>query len=213
MESAKRRKVVRSYRVVFRRRWRIYRLQNWRIPLPNGIELRAVGYWLAALGAIAILGRLPGVGLLIGLLPPSLRLAALPLIAAAALSRWELDGRSPHRALVGILGYYARARHLAGLRPCPSEGAELAPLETLAMAPELSGAGYPRGRVVGPARLLLRYPAKVKVEGSRARDRASRPEDRLASARRLRLASVPHAAPLRVGKVLEVPRGSEVIFE
>ena len=41
------RKVVRSYRLVFRRRWRIFRIQNWRIPLPGGLELRMIGYWLA----------------------------------------------------------------------------------------------------------------------------------------------------------------------
>ena len=31
-------KVVRSYRLVFRRRWRIFRIGNWRLPLP-GAEL------------------------------------------------------------------------------------------------------------------------------------------------------------------------------
>jgi hypothetical protein len=34
------RKTVRSYRLVFRRRWRIFRIQGWRTPLPGGIELR-----------------------------------------------------------------------------------------------------------------------------------------------------------------------------
>ena len=48
-------KVVRSYRLVFRRRWRIFRIQNWRIPLPGGLELRLLGYWLACLAAIALL--------------------------------------------------------------------------------------------------------------------------------------------------------------
>ena len=45
-------KVVRSYRLVFRRRWRIFRIGNWRIPLPGGLELRLIGYWLACLATI-----------------------------------------------------------------------------------------------------------------------------------------------------------------
>jgi hypothetical protein len=34
MAEAKPRKLIRSYRLVFRRRWRIFRIQGWRIPLP-----------------------------------------------------------------------------------------------------------------------------------------------------------------------------------
>src|SRR5215471_5371761 len=96
-------KVVRSYRLVFDRRWRLFRIQGWRIPLPGGIELRLVGYWLACLGALLFLGRLPLLGAFVSLAPPSLRLIALPLAAAWLLSRWALDGRPPHRALLGIL--------------------------------------------------------------------------------------------------------------
>ncbi len=70
-QSARQPKVIRSYRLVFRRRWRIFRIQNWRIPLPGGLELRAVGYWLACMAALALAARLPGLGLLLGALPPS----------------------------------------------------------------------------------------------------------------------------------------------
>ena len=91
-------------------------------------------------------------------LPPSLRLLALPIAAAWALSRWEVDGRSPHRALAGLFAWRLRPRVLAAGRRCPPPGGELAPLRELVLAPDLGAGTYPRGRLAGPARLLLRYP-------------------------------------------------------
>jgi hypothetical protein len=204
-------KVIRSYRLVFHRRWRIFRIQNWRIPLPGGLELRALGYWLSCLGAIAVLARLPGVGLLLGLLPGSLRFALLPLAGAWALSSWEVDGRSPHRALLGALTWRARPRTLAALRRCPAAGSEAASVTTLAIAADLRGASYPRGRLRGPARVLLRYPVAVKAVGTPRASGLSRAE-KIAQARRWRVRAT-GAGPLRQGRVLEVPAGREVIFE
>jgi hypothetical protein len=148
------RKVVRSYRVVFRRRWRIFRVQGWRVPVPGGVELRAIGYWLACLAVLGLLARLPLFGALTGLLPPSLRLVALPLAAAWALSRAEVDGRSPHRALAGLLAWRLRPRSLAGLRRCPPPGSVLAPPGPLWLGPDFGAPSYPRGRLYGPARVL-----------------------------------------------------------
>ncbi len=205
------RKVVRSYRVVFRRRWRIYRLQNWRLPLPGGLELRSIGYWLACLAALTLLANLPLIGLAVGALPASLRLLALPVAGAWALSRWELDGRSPHRALAGLAAWWARPRVLAALRRCPAEGGELALAAKVAIAADLYGPSYPRGRLGGPARVLLRYPVTVTVEGV-PRGAATSRAARAASARCWRL-SPTAAGPLHSAKTLEVPAGRTVIFE
>lgn len=203
-------KVVRSYRLVFRRRWRIFRLQNWRIPLPGGLELRALGYWLCALVAIAALGRLPLVGALVAAAPASLRFVALPIAAAWALSKWEIDGRSPHRALFGILAWRLRPRILAGLRRCPAQGSVPSALEYLVVAPDLRGASYPRGRLLGPAKVLLRYPATVKLEGASGRGRSR--DERLATARRWRITQA-GSSPLHRGKMLEIPAGRVVRFD
>lgn len=211
MSSDRSPKVVRSYRLVFRRRWRIYRIQNWRLPLPGGLELRSVGYWLACLAGIALLARLPLIGLVVGAIPPSLRLLALPVAGAWALSRWEVDGRAPHRALAGLAGWWLRPRVLAGLRRCPAEGSVLVPLRQLALAPDLYGSSYPRGRLRGPARVLLRYPVQVALEGVPRGARENRAQ-RLASARRWRLSPI-GAPALHQGKTLEVPAGRTVIFE
>lgn len=205
------RKVVRSYRLVFRRRWRIFRIQNWRIPLPGGLELRLIGYWLATLAVIAMFSRLPLARAPIAAVPPSLRLLALPIAAAWALSRWEVDGRSPHRALGGLCAWWARPRVLAAGRRCPPPGTELAPLRQLALAPDLNGSEYPHGAVVGPAKLLLRYPVKVALEGV-PRGAGESPRDRLAAARRW-LISPAGGPPLHRGKTLGVPAGRTVVFQ
>lgn len=202
------RKTIRSYRLVFRRRWRIFRLQGWRIPLPGGLELRALGYWLACLGALALLAEAPLVGPAFGAIPPSLRLLVGPMLGAWALSRWEVDGRSPHRALAGIAGWWLRPRCLAAGRRCPRAGEMLAPPERVTMSAELRGPRYPRGRLIGPARVLLRYPVAVAPVGG---GRGS-PRERAARARRWRLRAA-GGEPLHLGRTLEVPAGREAIFE
>lgn len=204
-------KVVRSYRIVFRRRWRIFRVQNWRIPLPGGLELRALGYWLACLVGIAVLGALPVIGTAVSALPSSVRLVALPVVGAWALSTWEIDGRSPHRALLGLLAWRLRAGELAGLRRCPRVGTVMPPLSRISMTPDLAAPDYPRGRISGPVRLLLRYPVEVRPEKVPRGGGMSRSE-RVGRARRWRLRGTGGAA-LHSGRTLEVPEGREVVFE
>ncbi|MFI5028768.1 MAG: hypothetical protein ACHQCF_07305 [Solirubrobacterales bacterium] len=211
MSEAKSRKTIRSYRLVFRRRWRIFRIQGWRIPLPGGLELRLIGYWLASLTLIALLGRLPLLGTALSAAPASLRLLALPIAAAWALSRWEIDGRPPHRALLGLLVWRLRPRNLAGLRRVAPQGTELSPLGDLALAPDLASPSYPRGLVRGPTRLLLRYPVSVTLEGV-PRLGSGGPRERAAAARVWRLRSTA-ARPLHNGKLVEVPAGRTVVFE
>ena len=140
-------------------------------------------------------------------LPPSLRLLALPLAAAWALSRWEVDGRAPHRALAGLVAWWLRPRVLAAGRRCPAPGSELAPLRRLtAGARPRRAARYPRGRLVGPARLLLRYPVAVESRASRA-PRPSAPSAH-AAARRWRLrAPAPAAAQGQDARGPGRPRG------
>lgn len=203
-------KIIRSYRLVFRRRWRIFRIQNWRIPLPGGLELRALGYWLACLFLVALIGRLPLLGVVVQELPPSLRLVALPVLGAWALSSWEIDGRNPHRTLLGLLTWWLRPRTVAALRRTPAEGTALAPPRPIAMAPDLTGPTYPRGAVAGPARLLLRYPVRVALERVPAATGESAKE-RLAAARRWRVSPAGHL-PLHRGRTLQVPAGRTVVF-
>lgn len=208
--SARQPKVIRSYRLVFRRRWRLFRIQDWRIPLPGGLELRAVAYWLACMSALAMAARLPGLGLLIGALPASLRFGVLPMVGAWALSGVEIDGRSPHRALAALVAWRLRPRALAAFRRCPRAGELGFAGARITLSGDLRTATYPRGRLPGPARILLRYPVAVRVEGRWGRGPSR--EERIAGARRWHLRAT-GAGPLRRGRVLKVPAGREVIFE
>ena len=79
------------------------------------------------------------------------------------------------------------------------------------MAPDLYGCTYPRGRVVGPARMLLRYPVRVGAEGAPHLARGSG-RARLSRARRWRVWST-GGPPLHRGKTVEVPAGRVVVFE
>ena len=211
MTDRDRRKVVRSYRVVFRRRWRIFRVQSWRVPVPGGIELRALAYWVACLAAIGLLGRVPLLGPLVGLLPPSLRFVALPLVGAWTFSRAEPDGRSPHRAAIGLAGWRLRPRCLAALRRCPRPDSVLAPPPPLRLGPDFAAPRYPRGRLVGPVRVLLRYPVRVALEGV-PRGTGADFAERSVAARRWRVSQAGEA-PLQRGRTLEVPAGRTVVFE
>jgi hypothetical protein len=188
-------KVIRSYRLVFRRRWRIFRIGNWRIPLPGGLELRLIGYWLACLAAVSVLGRLPLVGLPISAIPAALRLLAVPLVVAWALCRWELDGRPPHRALLGLASWWLRPRVIAAGRRVPAPGTEISPVGALVLTPDLESARLPIGRIDGPASVLLRYPTGGRRHG-----------------RTIHLRRRPGPA-LHKGHVLKVPRSHRIHFE
>ena len=204
------RKVVRSYRLVFRRRWRIFRIQNWRIPLPGGLELRC-----------RLLARLPGGS------PCSpacrcsagdrrrCRLAAPPGAAdRRGLGALALGGRralAPPGAGRPRLGGCGRAS-LAALRRCPAPGSDLAPLRRLVLAPDLVRRQLPaRAPPAAPPGCLLRYPVAVALEGV-PRGAGGSPRAAAGGARRWRLRPT-GGPPLHRGKTLEVPAGRTVVFE
>ncbi len=210
-QSPRQLKVIRSYRLVFRRRWRIFRIQNWRIPLPGGLELRALGYWLAGVAALAMAGHVPVPRSPARAPPASLRLGVLPIAAAWALSQPGRSTAAAHTApCAGLVTWRLRPRSLAALRRCPRAGELAFAQPTVTVAADLRSPAYPRGRLRGPARVLLRYPVAVRAEGARGGGRTR--GERIAAARRWRLRAT-GAGPLRRGRVVEVPAGREVIFE
>jgi hypothetical protein len=168
---------IRSYRVVFRLERRVHRLGQWRVPLPHGLPLAGIGHFVLGLGAVLLLGRLPGAGALLSLLPAPARYALLPAGAAYLLSRWRPDGRAPHRAAWALVRLRASPRRRAALRAALLGRTRLA---DLSLAPDASGArlvpARVRGRAGEPVRLLLGYPCRttrrgraVRVEQSSAR--------------------------------------------
>lgn len=201
---------VRSYRgVVDEVERRIFRLDRWRLPTPHGVPVRGVGYALGCLLVLLLASGLPLVGPLLGLLPDSLRLLALPALGGWAMASLRIDGRPPHRMLFAAARYLASPRTLSGLRRCPPAGAELAPVEALEIAAVGDGPTLRAGRVRGPARLTLRYPARARAEGGRGSDRDA--GARLAAARRLTLSAAGEGrGPLARARTLTVPAGLQV---
>ncbi|GIK77727.1 MAG: hypothetical protein EDQ89_10190 [Acidobacteria bacterium] len=199
---------VRSYRgVVDEVERRIFRLDRWRLPTPHGVPVRGVGYALAWLLVLLLASGLPLVGPLLGLLPDSLRLLAVPALGGWAMASLRIDGRPPHRMLFAAARYLASPRTLSGLRCCPPAGAELAPVEAVEIAAVGDGPTLRAGRVRGPARLTLRYPARARAEGGRGGEG----RDRLAAARRLTLSAAGEwRGPLARARTLTVPAGREV---
>jgi TcpE family len=201
---------VRSYRAVLDDvERRIYRVDRWRLPAPGGVQVRAIVYTIIAALTVMMAARLPVTGQLLGLLPVGVRVVALPVAAGWALASWQIDGRAPHHALAGLARYRVRPRTLAGLRPTAAVGAQVAPVAAVQIAPAGDEPAYRRGRIRGPARVVLRYPARLEVEQRRGRG-----SDGLPAARRVRVCGLrERPRPLSRGRELRVPDGAEVVFE
>lgn len=188
---------VRSFRaVVDDVERRIYRVDRWRLPMPGGIEVRAILYTVASFVVLAAAGNLPLLGAIVGELPAGIRYLALPVLCGWGLSAWRIDGRAPHHAMVAVVRFAFGARTLAGLRRTRAVGDVMAPVAAVEVAPAGDEAAYRRGRVQGPARVTLRYPARIESAGKRLRVESA--------GERVR--------PLPHGRELQVPEGAEVLI-
>lgn len=108
--------VIRSYRRVFQIDRRIYRVDRWALPVPDGISLRSIAYAAVALCLILLLGAFPGPAQLLSLLSPPLRYVVLPIAVAMLLRNVTPDGRVAHRAAVDYGLFLVRTRILPGGR-------------------------------------------------------------------------------------------------
>lgn len=156
---------IRSFRVCFRLERRIHKIDRWRIPLPFGVPLRGLGYAAVALFAILFLARLPLAGDVLGLLPAPFRYAILPAGVAYALTRWEIDGRAAHTAGLALLRMRLEPARLSAFRPVPPPGP--VSLDDVTVASDARGARLRRAEVVGPARMIVRYPVRARERRGR----------------------------------------------
>ena len=127
---------VRSYRSVLDSvERRIFHLDRWRLPLPQGVSLRALIYTLAMGLGVLFASRLPLIGAVLGLLPPSALYLGAPILAGWALASLRIDGRPPHHVMRSAVRHAAAPKTLAALRPCPAVGSSHAPIEAIRFAP------------------------------------------------------------------------------
>ena len=163
---------IRSYRVCFSLERRIYKIDRWRLPVPWGVPLRTIGYAVLALAAVLFAQRLPLLGELVAALPAPVRLALLPGGIAWALTQLSLDGRPAHAALAPYLRQRLRRGRLARFGVVEAVGEQVRLGELAVMCDERSGR-LRRARIEGPARVVVRYPARAEQKGRRLRLRQS----------------------------------------
>ncbi|HEY8303460.1 MAG TPA: hypothetical protein VIG42_02610 [Solirubrobacteraceae bacterium] len=192
---------IRSYRAVFDLERRIYRVDRLRLN-PSGIPLRGVVYFLAILTCVAVLARLPLVGLPMRLLPWYLREVAAPGAAAALLTLVKIDGRPAHLAALALLRYGLGPRELVGFTPRPPADRPWRPNELILLA-DGSDARLRRLRYTGPGAVRVRV----------AHVRANRPLGRLSRLARtpsVTLAPLPGMRAPRRGQVIALAAGARL---
>src|SRR3954449_5504224 len=141
--------VIRSYRRVFQVDRRIYRVDRWALPVPGGVPLRAVGYFLGTLLAVLALGRLPG----FSEISAPIRFVVLPLGVAVLGTQAAPDGRVAHRFALDWLRVRWRARRRSAGRAITLEAEPVAWHGELAVRWDADGTRLHAGRVRGPARI------------------------------------------------------------
>lgn len=194
---------IRSYARIWSVDRRIYKIERWRLPVPGGIPLRAVLYFLATLLVMALLGQLPGIGALFGAVSPVYVYVMVPLFVAALSTQVAPDGRAPHRFLRDWLGFGLRARRRSAGRTVPREREPVAGALSLPMRPDHRGPQLRRARVVArgsePVEVAFREP--VLVSGGRRRRLRVRPVAAGGRSRRGRTTDNLELAP---GQVMEI---------
>jgi hypothetical protein len=159
--------MIRSYRRVFEVDRRIYRVDRWALPVPGGVPLRGLGYFIATFLVVAVGGRLPGLGALLGVLSAPLRYVVLPLAVAVLGTQAAPDGRSAHRFAWDWLRLRVRARRRCAGRIVSLEGEPVAWHGQLATCWDQHGTALRRARVRGPVRVTFRVPVRLQHAGSR----------------------------------------------
>lgn len=156
---------LRSYRLAFELERRIHRIDSFRIPLPYGMPLAALGWAAATLVLVLLAAPVPLVGDLLAKAPMPVRLLFIPGLAAHLLCRQTSDGRPAHEALLARAAFAMRAKRRVGLMPVRGRALDRMPLTVV---PDERGPSYRKGTVVGPSMLRLRQPAQIVVSAGGA---------------------------------------------
>jgi hypothetical protein len=160
---------IRSFRVVFELERRIHKIDRWRLPVPYGVPLRGVAYWALALLGLIALGSLPLAKTVVGLMPPPVRFALLPVAVAYALTQIHVDGRPAHAALRAWIRFRTAPSRIGAFRRVRAPGSVVR-LGGVAVVYDERSARYRPAVVEGPATVLLRYPLRGWTPSKRRRN-------------------------------------------
>ena len=167
---------IRSYRQCFELERRIHRLDRWRLPMPYGMPVRGIVYFVVLGVAMLILGRLPLLGALAATLHPAVRLVAIPVSAAYVLTNLRVDGRAAHRVGAAWLRLRAEPSRLVAFRAAPQRATHT--LGTTTIAPDERSPRLRPGVIEGRGRVVLRYPVDLRPRGRRLEVRQTGVEPR-----------------------------------
>ncbi len=156
---------IRSFRLAFELERRIHRIDRFRLPLPYGLPLRGAAYAVAAFVAVVMVGRLPVVGAVLGLLPWPIRYGVLPAVLAQLLTQIQLDGRPAHEVVGAWLRLRLGPRRTVAF--APAARGKLDYLADVTMVPDERGPTYRAGFIDGPGTVLLRQSAALTERGAR----------------------------------------------
>lgn len=197
--------VIRSYRRIFNVDRRIYKVDKYALPVPGGIELRAVVYFIAAELAILFLTVLPVIGDALGVIGWQYKFFILPLAVAVLGTRVTPDGRPAHRYVASLVGYSLRRHRVAGAYAAPLEDEPGTFQADVWVTPDSHSADLRRARVKGPATVHFREQVVADVRtGSRLqRRRRVRARDGRRAGKRQ---AVTDNVEVKAGETLEIAR-------
>lgn len=151
--------VLRSYRLAFELERRLHRIDRYRIPLPYGVPLAALGYAAGLLVVVLALRGVPVAGAALRALPIPVQLVFLPGLGAHGLYRVTADGRPAHELLLARMLFAAGPKELVALRATPSaEDLE----RPIMLAPDERGTRLRAGSISGAVEVALRAPARLR---------------------------------------------------
>jgi hypothetical protein len=155
------RMVVRSYRRVFEVDRRIYRVDRWVLPVPGGVPLRGVVYFVCTLLVVLAAHRLPVIGAMVSGLSAPLRYVVVPFGVALLGTQAAPDGRSSHRFARDWLRLRLRSRRRCAGRPVALEREPVPWHGVLATRWDAHAPAVHAARIAGPARVTFAVPVAV----------------------------------------------------
>lgn len=144
---------IHSYRTVFQLDRRIYRVDRLRLN-PGGVPLRALLYCAALCASSVVMARLPLIGMLLGIVPWSVRDLLAPIVLAWLLTMIRVDGRPSHLAARTLLRYAFASHQLTALDRRSRIGQAWRPT-SIVVLPDGSDGRLRRLRCQGPGKVRV----------------------------------------------------------
>jgi hypothetical protein len=197
-----RRVLIRSYALVFRMQRKLFKIDRWRLPLPGGLEIRAIVYAIVVLLGDLFVSRLVLIGPVTDKLPAPLHWAILPGLVVFVLVKLEVEGRPPHKVIASLLGWWVRPKYYIGRGPITRPGLR-APIHALWLTPDWRGPRYRPAQIHGPTTVVCRYPTNARIPHNRRGE---------ATGEAMYLSEPTYDRLVLDGNAIEIPAGQRLVI-